>query len=280
MGNQFEISITNPNRNDISEFITEITNIPNYYGLQRFGSERLVTHLVGREIIKRNFKRAVEIFLCDTTEYDTQFSKEIREKFKDPKNYGSVVKTIPKGMDLERNILRSLANGRDYIAALRSVPINIRRLFVHAYQAFLFNRCLSNLIRDGESITSCIKNDFCFKLENQLTLGKLMKYINDDRTEMVPAMHLPGYSFKSTDGRIERKLSHMLKEENISPKDFYVKDMQELSVEGGFRQLPLLVNDFSYSDDLHVKFKIPVGAYATILLRELMKPDDPIKSGF
>jgi len=281
MGNQFEISITNPNRNDISEFITEITNIPNYYGLQRFGSERLVTHLVGREIIKRNFKRAVEIFLCDTTEYDTQFSKEIREKFTDPKNYGSVIKTLPKGMDLERNILRSLDNGRDYIAALRSVPINIRRLFVHAYQAFLFNRCLSNMIRDGQSITSCIKNDFCFKLENQLTLGKLMKYINDDdRTEMVPAMHLPGYSFKSTDGRFERKLSHMLKEENISPKDFYVKDMQELSVEGGFRQLPLLVNDFSYSDDLHVKFKIPVGAYATILLRELMKPDDPIKSGF
>lgn len=281
MGNQFEISITNPNRNDISEFITEITNIPNYYGLQRFGSERLVTHLVGREIIKRNFKRAVEIFLCDTTEYDTQFSKEIREKFTDPKNYGSVIKTLPKGMDLERNILRSLDNGRGYIAALRSVPINIRRLFVHAYQAFLFNRCLSNMIRDGESITSCLKNDFCFKLENQLTLGKLMKYINDDdHTEMVPAMHLPGYSFKSTDGRFERKLSHMLKQENISPKDFYVKDMQELSVEGGFRQLPLLVNDFSYSDDLHVKFKIPVGAYATILLRELMKPDDPIKSGF
>jgi tRNA pseudouridine13 synthase len=280
MGNQFEISITNPNRNDISEFITEIRNIPNYYGLQRFGSERLVTHLVGREIIKRNFKRAVEMFLCHTTEYDTQYSKEIREKFKDPKNYGNVIKTIPKGMDLERNILRSLANGRDYIAALRSVPINIRRLFVHAYQAFIFNKCLSNMISDGESITTCIKNDFCFKLENQLTLGKLMKYLNGDNTEMVPAMHLPGYSFKSTDGRIERKLSHMLKVENISPKDFYVKEMQELSVEGGFRQLPILVNDFSYSDDLLVKFKIPVGSYATILLRELMKPNDPIKSGF
>lgn len=280
MGNQFEISIKNPNRNDISEFITEIRDIPNYYGLQRFGSERLVTHLVGREIIKRNFERAVEIFLCHTTEYDTQFSKEIREKFKDSKNYRNVIKTIPRGMDLERNILRSLTNGRDYIAALRSVPINIRRLFVHAYQAFIFNKCLSNMIRDGESITACIKNDFCFELENQLTLGKLMKYLNDDNTEMVPAMHLPGYSFKSTDGRIERKLSHILKEENISPKDFYIKQMQELSVEGGFRQLPLLVNDFSYSGDLLVKFKIPVGSYATILLRELMKPNDPIKSGF
>ena len=143
MGNQFDISISNPSRSDISEFITEIRNIPNYYGLQRFGSERLVTHLVGREIINRNFKKAVEIFLCYTTEYDTRFSKEIREKCNDPKNYGNVIKIIPKGMDLERNLLRSLADGKDYIGALRSIPINIRRLFVHAYQAFVFNKCLS-----------------------------------------------------------------------------------------------------------------------------------------
>jgi tRNA pseudouridine13 synthase len=71
-----------------------------------------------------------------------------------------------------------------------------------------------------------------------------------------------------------------MKVENISPKDFYLKEMQELSVEGGFRQLPLLVNGFSYSDNLLISFKIPIGSYATILLRELMKPIDPIKSGF
>lgn len=280
MGNQFEIYITNPAKRDISDFITEIKNIPNYYGLQRFGSERLVTHLVGREIVRRNFKKAVEIFLCHTTEYDTQFSKEIRAKLREPKNYRQVLKIIPKGMDLERNLLRSLSNGKDYIGAIRSIPINIRRLFIHAYQAFVFNRCLSDMIRNGESITSCTSNDFCFKLENKLVLGKLMRYQDNDSTDLVPAMHLPGYSFKSTDGRFERKLSVILKDENIEPKDFYLKEMQELSVEGGFRQLPLMVNDFSFSDNLLVYFKIPVGAYATILLRELMKPTDPIRSGF
>lgn len=280
MGNQFEISIVNPSRIDISDFITEIGNIPNYYGLQRFGSERLVTHLVGREIIKRNFKKAVETFLCYTTEYDTQFSKEIREKCRDPKNYELVLKIIPKGMDLERNLLRSLASGKDYVSALRSIPINIRRLFVHAYQAFLFNRCLSEMIRNGESITKCTPNDFCFRVENGLTLAKLMRYPDKDSTELVPAMHLPGYSFKSTDGRFESKLFVILKEENLTPKDFYLKDMQELSVEGGFRQLPLMVNDFSYSGNLVINFKIPVGSYATILLRELMKPTNPTKSGF
>ena len=280
MGNQFEILITNPSRIDISDFITEIENIPNYYGLQRFGSERLVTHLVGREIIRRNFQKAVEIFLCHTTEYDTQFSKEIREKCRDPKNYRSVLKIIPKGMDLERDLLRSLASGKDSVGALRSIPINIRRLFVHAYQAFIFNRCLSDIIRNGGSITKCTRNDFCFKVENGLTLGKLMRFPDIDSTDLVPAMHLPGYSFKSTGGRVENKLSALLKEENLTPKDFYLKEMQELSVEGGFRQLPLMVNAFSYSGNLVVNFKIPVGSYATILLRELMKPTSPTNSGF
>ncbi|HSA72388.1 MAG TPA: tRNA pseudouridine(13) synthase TruD [Nitrososphaeraceae archaeon] len=280
MGNQFQIKISNVSKTDISNFITEIRNIPNFYGLQRFGSERLVTHLVGREIIKRNFKRAIELFLCYTTEYDTQFSKEIREKCRDPNNYGRVVKIVPRGMDLERNILQALINGKDYIGALRSVPINIRRLFVHAFQAYMFNQTLSGIIEDGEFINNCSKNDFCFKLENSLTLGKLLKYTGQDSSNLVPAMHLPGYSLKPTEGRIERNLSLIMKEENISPKDFYLKEMQELSVEGGFRQLPLLVNDFSYSDNLLINFKIPIGSYATILLRELMKPMDPIKSGF
>ncbi len=280
MGNQFQIKISNITKSNISEFIPEIRNIPNFYGLQRFGSERLVTHLVGREIIKRNFKRAVELFLCHTTEYDTQFSKEIREKCRDPNNYGRVVKIVPRGMDLERNILRALINGKDYIGALRSVPINIRRLFVHAYQAYMFNQTLSYIIGDGESIINCSKYDFCFKLENPLTLGKLLKYSGEDSSNLVPAMHLPGYSFKPPEGRFERNLSLIMKEENISPRDFYLKEMQELSVEGGFRQLPLLVNDFSYSDNLLISFNIPIGSYATILLRELMKPIDPIKSGF
>ena len=113
-----------------------------------------------------------------------------------------------------------------------------------------------------------------------MALGKLMKYTNNDASNLVPAMQLPGYSFKSKDGRFEDKLSIIMQEENISAKNFYIKEMQELSVEGGFRQLPLLVNDFSYSGNLLIKFKIPTGSYATILLRELMKPGDPIRSGF
>src|SRR5919202_794308 len=76
--NEFTITINNPKFSDVSPFVTQIDKIANFYGLQRFGSERLVTHLVGKEIIKRDFMRAVELLLCYTTEFDTQMSREIR----------------------------------------------------------------------------------------------------------------------------------------------------------------------------------------------------------
>jgi tRNA pseudouridine13 synthase len=71
-----------------------------------------------------------------------------------------------------------------------------------------------------------------------------------------------------------------MQEEVISAKDFYIKEMQELSAQGGFRQTPLCCRDFSYTDSITVCFKLPKGSYATTLLRDLMKPQDPIRSGF
>ena len=281
VGNKFQIVIRNMKNKDLLNFFDEVSHIPNFYGLQRFGSARVVTHLVGKQILKKNFKEAVETLLSFTTEYDTKFSRELRERCKDPSQYASVLKNIPRGMDIERLVLISLLNGKTYISALRSIPINIRRLFVHAYQAFLFNECVSTLIEEGQDIIHCIPEDLCFHLEDQCVLGKLGKFtygINQDK--IVPAMQLAGYSLRNREGRFEKKISKVLSNESLTPKDFYIREMQELSVEGGFRQLPLLVTDITFDQNNEFRFKLPVGAYATILLRELIKPINPINAGF
>ncbi|HET7899301.1 MAG TPA: tRNA pseudouridine(13) synthase TruD, partial [Flavisolibacter sp.] len=139
-GNKFEIIIQNPRSQDLAGFVPEIGMIANFYGLQRFGSERLVTHLVGREIVRREFSRAVELLLSYTTEYDTPMSREIRSKSADPGNYRQVLRMLPKGMDIERQIISALVAGKDAVSVLRAVPITIRRLYVQAYQAYIFNR--------------------------------------------------------------------------------------------------------------------------------------------
>jgi tRNA pseudouridine13 synthase len=281
VGNKFEIKIYNVRSSDLSSFVPQITKVGNFYGLQRFGSERLVTHLVGREIIKRNFIQAVELLLSYTTEFDTQMSREIRNRCADPRNYRQVLKTLPRGMDIERQVLSALVAGRNAIAALRAVPIMIRRLFVHAYQAYIFNRCLSRAIMRGEDLLQPQTGDLCFEMEGPVTFGRIVKYNPNSKTKLVPAIRMAGYTFQPGKGRFENITRAILQEEEVTPKDFYIKEMQELSHQGGFRQAPLWCTDFWYErDPLKVSFKLPKGSYATTLLREIIKPDDPIRSGF
>lgn len=281
-GNKFEIRIYNVRSSDLSGFVPHIGKVGNFYGLQRFGSERLVTHLIGREIVKRNFIQAVELLLCHTTEFDTQMSREIRNKCVDPSNYRQVLKMLPRGMDIERQVLSALVAGRDTIAALRAVPITIRRLFVQAYQAYIFNRCLSRAVMEGEDLLQPQTEDLCFEMEGPATFGRIIKYNPSSKTKLVPAIRMAGYTFQPGKGRFENiTRAIMQEEEEVSAKDFYIKEMQELSHQGGFRQAPLWCTDFRYErDPLTVSFKLPKGSYATTLLREIIKPDDPIRSGF
>jgi tRNA pseudouridine13 synthase len=282
-GNEFSVVISGAKSGDLSSFVPQIEKVGNFYGLQRFGSERLVTHLVGREIAKRNFGKAVELLLSYTTEYDTPMSKEIRTKLADPVNYRSVLKALPRGMDIERNVLAALAAGKDSIGALRAVPINIRRLFVQAYQAFIFNRCLSAAIRAGEELVKLESGDLCFEMEDPETFGRVMKFENiKENKSAVPAVRMAGYSFQAGKGRFEVLTEKILGEEGVIPKDFYIKEMQELSHQGGFRQAPLWCMGFSHEQGppLTVSFRLPKGSYATTLLREIIRPEDPIRSGF
>lgn len=280
-GNKFEIRIYNVRSSDLSSFVPQISKVGNFYGLQRFGSERLVTHLVGREIVKRNFIQAVELLLSYTTEFDTQMSREIRNRCADPRNYRQVLKMLPRGMDIERQVLSALVAGRNAIAALRAVPIMIRRLFVQAYQAYIFNRCLSRAIMRGEDLLQPQAGDLCFEMEGQVTFGRIIKYNPNSKTKLVPAIRMAGYTFQPGKGRFENITRAILQEEEVAAKDFYIKEMQELSHQGGFRQAPLWCTDFRYErDPLTVSFKLPKGSYATTLLREIIKPDDPIRSGF
>ena len=277
-GNEFKITIRGAKR-DASGFEPEIKKIANFYGLQRFGSERLVTHLVGRAIVKRDFDLAVKLLLSYTTEYDTDASRQIRKKCEDPAGYRQALSLMPWGMDIERQLLAALVAGRDPISALRAVHITIRRLFVQAYQSYLFNLCLSRALAQDEDILNPKPGDLCFEMEGPMTFGRVLKFDPSLGRQMVPAVRMAGYTFQPGKGRFEAITRDLLAQEGVAAKDFYIKEMQELSQQGGFRQAPLWCRGFVYRGNV-VSFKLPKGSYATTLLRELMKPSDPIAAGF
>ena len=75
----------------------------------------------------------------------------------------------------------------------------------------------------------------------------------------------------------------ILKEEGVEPSQFYIKEAEEVSNEGGFRHAPLLAKDLARrvrTGSTTLSFSLGKGEYATTLLREVLKPEDPLASGF
>jgi len=269
IGNNFKIKITG-NVSNFSRF-NEYEKILNFFGYQRFGSKRPVTHLIGKAIVKREFQNAIDLLLSSTSDYDSPENNALRSKLSDKSNFTKIVQELPRHMDLEIMVIKKIIENDDPLSALHSLPLTIRRLFVQAYQSFIFNKTLSNAFDDGEDLFLPQENDVCYN--NDGTLGK---YSNDVKQRL--AIPMVGYSYyKKT--RFHYRISKILIDESVSPKDFFIKEMQEVSSEGGFRNSSILCKDFLIKDDF-LSFTLSRGSYATIVLREIMKPEDPLKSGF
>ncbi len=269
ISNHFKIKISDCS-NDLSSF-TEYDKILNFYGYQRFGSKRPVTHLIGKALLQRDFKKAVELILSFTSPYDSKENTEIREKLSDKENYQKYFDQVPYQMDIEKIVLKEMIEHGDALRAIRSIQISLRRFYIQAYQSFLFNQSLSLAFSDGEDMFEAQSSDVCFDFHG--IIGKYVKGLDQHL-----ALPFVGYSYyKKT--RFDYQISKILEQEEITPKDFFIKEMQEVSSEGGFRQAAIHCSDYS-SNKTIVEFSLSRGSFATILLREIMKPKDPIIAGF
>jgi len=269
ISNHFKIKISDCS-NGLSSF-SGYDKILNFYGYQRFGSKRPVTHLIGKAILQRDFSKAVDLILSFTSPYDSKENTEIREKLSDKENYEKYFDQVPHQMDIERIVLKEMIEHGDALRAIRSIQISLRRFYINAYQSFLFNQSLSSAFSDGENLFEAQPSDVCFDFHG--IIGKYVKGL-DQRL----ALPFVGYSYyKKT--RFDYQISKILEQEEIAPKDFFIKEMQEVSSEGGFRQAAIHCSDYS-SNEITVEFSLSRGSFATIVLREIMKPKDPLLAGF
>ena len=108
-----------------------------------------MTHLIGKAILQRDFKKAVELILSFTSPYDSQENTEIREKLSDKENYEKYFDQVPYQMDIERIVLKEMIDHGDPIRAIRAIQVSLRRFYIQAYQSFIFNQSLSLAYCDG-----------------------------------------------------------------------------------------------------------------------------------
>ena len=269
IGNRFAIKIS-CNDSDFKNF-NEYEKILNFYGYQRFGSARPVTHLIGKALVQKRYSDAIDYILSYTSKYDSEQNIQIRKEMADSSRYSQIYDQIPPQMDLERTIVGELIRHGDCLRAIRALPVQMRRFYVQAYQSYIFNLTLSRSFDYGENLFESQDGDICYDVK-----GSLGKHI--DGLQQRLAIPMVGYSYyKKT--RFDFYTSCILDEQEVSPKDFYLKEIQEASSEGGFRNSAINITDFTISGN-EVSFVLSRGSFATIVMREIIKPSEPLSSGF
>ncbi|MCD6368568.1 MAG: tRNA pseudouridine(13) synthase TruD [Thermoproteales archaeon] len=308
-GNRFTIKIRNIDlpkddlAHTLSRFIESVRTkggIPAYYGHQRFGTIRPNTHLIGLYILKGDFEEAFHELVCKYYPLEPEHIKEAKELVAKG-DLKRALTLFPKAYTYERSMIQHLLNHRkDYIGAFRRLPLEVRRLFIQALQAYLFNRVLSRRIIEGLPLNTPIEGDyvaFIDKLGRVASTIKVTSYNKKDIEKMVKkgrlrlVLNVIGYNTilaGGLPGEIEREV---LESEGIKPEEFKVKHFPEASAKGYLREGLMEVKSFkvlSIAEDplnkgknmLAITFTLGKGFYATVLLRELMKPTDIVSAGF
>ena len=312
LGNTFTININELGEskteikkkvNTIIGELEELGGIPNYYGHQRFGTKRPITHLVGKAIIEGKFEKAIMMYLSKYSASEHPSSRQARKDLYVSQNFKKSLKNFPKQLRFERSILSHLVKKpTDFVGAFERLPFKLQALFVQAYQSYLFNVFLSERLNMGFSLNKAAIGDYVVNVERtglpMVQMGRLvesekLKATNDliKLGKMRVALPLVGIRQKYSNGIIGEMQKKIFEKEQIKPETFRVPEITEISGKGGLRAIVTPLNDFDltriFSDpnncsenQLSLRFMLLRGSYATIFLREIIKSTDPIAAGF
>jgi tRNA pseudouridine13 synthase len=295
VANAFEITITGidlvPEELDqrVERTVEEARGaggFPNYYGHQRFGTARPVSHLVGRELVRGDVEGAVWTYLTREGAREDEEARAARKGLRDTNDVRQALREFPKNLGNERNMLEHLLHDpRDWEGAFRRMPFNLQLMMVHAYQGLVFNRVLSERMRRDLPLAKPVEGDVLAPLDersNPVTdravevtsrnLAKAERQVERGRalvTGLVPGTDVPVASGEM--GEVEATVMEGM---GLSPGDFSIVVLTDLSSTGIRRPLAITEGwpEWTANDGaLTLSFRLQKGCYATCVLREVMK---------
>jgi tRNA pseudouridine13 synthase len=147
----------------------------------------------------------------------------------------------------------------DHIGALKLLPKRLLKLYVHSYQSYLWNETVAKYIKTGNKVPYSLGNFVFSETKHQFTEIPLIGF---------------AYNTIQTDKEIKSIILKQLEEENLTLKDFIIKQIPELSMEGQQRPLYSEIKNLKINKESNsyiIKFSLNKGSYATMVIRKLFK---------
>lgn len=302
-GNEFIITIRDiaSSPEETGELLEKTTTdiltqggVPNFFGVQRFGSVRPVTHLVGKAIVEGDFEKAALLYIDEPFPDEPEETRKARQSVKETRDFKEGLKTYPLRLGHERAMMNHLiANPDDFAGAFLVLPKNLYRMFVHGYQSYIYNIILCRRIEKGLPLNQAVEGDIvCFKNDVGLpdssktekvtaeTVNAMNRLIKRNRAFITAP--LPGYKTEFASGIPGEIEQEVIQELKVPLTGFNIEEIPEMSSKGIRREVLLQVEPkFEVAEDelnpgkskVVLKFMLPKGSYATTVLREYMKVD-------
>jgi len=259
---------------------------PNFFGIQRFGALRPVTHKIGERLVRGDIEGAVMAYVGGPNRFEEPVVQEARGRIERERDFTAAVNYFPTHLSFERSLLHHIQlHPGDWPGAMRQLPQNLLMMFVHAYQSCLFNRILSRRIRAGLPLDEPVEGDVVLpadalgrpdhdhgiNVENH-NLARVRQKVSDRKAFVSGVLFGSETAFASGPmGELERAV---VAEAKVDAKDFLVPELPEVSSKGTRRELLIMPGDRQITMEdgaVMFRFSLPRGCYATALLREYMK---------
>ncbi|AJC71112.1 tRNA pseudouridine synthase D [Thermococcus guaymasensis DSM 11113] len=288
LGNRFKVIVRDVGEDAFEktkEIVRELRGkggFPNYFGYQRFGERRVVNHLIGKLLLQGKFDEAARLFLGYAD--GSMEGDEARKNFWETGDVERALEEFPSFLRYERMLLYTYKKTGNWKRAFLSLPLPIMRIFIHAYQSYLFNLYLSRRIEEGLLLSEPLVGDIVVQVKGGIPYRDRTYRVTETNINFVREKVLKGEAMvsgplfgfamrraKGLPGELE---SEILEEEGITLGTFK-KLPKPMAEPGGRRELLIrpIGMTYGYIPEIGMCFRffLPKGVYATTVLREIMK---------
>lgn len=270
----------------------EAIGVPNLAGEQRFGS-RLNNHILGALDLLGDARAMIDELLLPDPAFPN-LNAEARQAAARAE-WAAAASLFPRTARTELTVLHALARGATPEKAVAAIDHTQRRFWISSFQSSIFNRVLERRIAEGR-LGALVEGDLAQKEVNDAVFAVTPQIAADPdtaarlaRLEIGPSGPLWGPKMLRAAGRTDEVEREALAETRVSLDDMAAfSDRTRQTITGARRPMRVRLIDpeveggvDEHGPYVRCAFELPAGAFATMVMREVMKAnpaptaDDP-----